>query len=304
MTNPKVLFLGTPQSAVPSLKRLLESGLVRTVITRPDSPRGRSDRPRPSPIKATAQAAGVKVREASRGSELQPDWFEGIDLAVVVAFGVLIPAPILALPNHGFVNAHFSLLPRWRGASPVTAAITAGDEETGVTLIRLEEGLDTGPILAATSTPIGSEETGGLLTERLAELGAELLTRTLPDYVADRIDSVKQSETGATYAPRLGEKDMRLDLEDDVLASYRRIKALAPKPGARLKLDTGPLLLLAARPRTRALLRGSFEVVDDRVLLGTGGAALELLEVQPAGRKPMTGMAWARGWQRHPRAEQ
>ncbi|MFN2486920.1 MAG: methionyl-tRNA formyltransferase [Acidimicrobiia bacterium] len=301
---PRIAFLGTPQSAVPSLAVLAEVGSVQFVVTRPDRPRGRSGRPQPSPVKAVAGKLAIEVYEANRGRDLRPEWFADLDLAVVVAFGLLIPAEVLSRPAHGFINVHFSLLPRWRGASPVTAAIFAGDGETGVTIIRLDAGLDTGPILSAASTPIGPRETGGALTVRLAAIGAELLATTVPDLVGSRIEEVEQPAMGATYAPRLTKQDLRFDLDGDPLANFRKVRALAPKPGVRLDLETGPIRLLAVSPSADQVERGRLQIIDDRVWLGCGGGSVELLEVQPAGRNPMPASDWARGWRTTPTVKQ
>lgn len=301
MTSPpRIAFLGTPQSAVPSLAVLAEIGSVQFVVTRPDRPRGRSGQPQASPVKAAAEELALDAYEGNRGRDLRPEWFAELDLAVVVAFGVLIPAEVLSLPAHGFINVHFSLLPRWRGASPVTAAVIAGDEETGVTIIRLDAGLDTGPMLSATSTPIGARETGGALTERLATMGAELLATTVPAIVGGRIEAVDQPAIGATYAPRLTKQDLWFDLDGDPLANSRKVRALAPKPGVRLDLDTGPIRLLAVSPSADQVGRGRLQVIDDRVWLGCEGGSVELLEVQPAGRNPMPAGDWARGWRSSP----
>ncbi|MGI8517544.1 MAG: methionyl-tRNA formyltransferase [Acidimicrobiia bacterium] len=300
MTFPRIAFIGTPQSAVPSLAALTEIGSVQLVVTRPDRPRGRSGQPQPSPVKAAAGELAIEVYEANRGRDLRPEWFANLDLAVVVAFGVLIPADLLSRPAHGFINVHFSLLPRWRGASPVTAAIVAGDEETGVTIIRLDAGLDTGPILSAAPTPIGARETGGALTVRLATIGAELLATTVPDLVSGRIEAVNQPTTGAAYAPLLTKQDLRFDLDGDPLANSRKVRALAPKPGVRLDVDTGPIRLLAVNPSGDQVERGRLQIIDDRVWLGCGDGSVELLEVQPAGRNPMPASDWARGWRSPP----
>ena len=301
---PRIAFLGTPQSAVPSLAVLAEVGSVQFVVTRPDRPRGRSGRPQPSPVKAVAGELAIEVYEANRGRDLRPEWFADLDLAVVVAFGLLIPAEVLSRPAHGFINVHFSLLPRWRGASPVTAAIFAGDGETGVTIIRLDAGLDTGPILSAASTPIGPRETGGALTVRLAAIGAGLLATTVPDLVGSRIEEVEQPAMGATYAPRLTKQDLRFDLDGDPLTNFRKVRALAPKPGVRLDLETGPIRLLAVSPSADQVERGRLQIIDDRVWLGCGGGSVELLEVQPAGRNPMPASDWARGWRTTPTVKQ
>jgi methionyl-tRNA formyltransferase len=296
----KTVFLGTPQAAVPTLERLLSVGSVGSVITRPDKPRGRSSQPTPSPVKQAAVKNGIPVFEASRSGELQTSWFEDIDVAIVVAFGVLIPSKLLDLPKHGFLNVHFSLLPRWRGAAPVVAAIAAGDDETGVTVMRLDAGLDTGPIVAARSTPIGIDETGGALMARLAAMGAELLVDTLPSYLGGDLALLPQLDHLATHAPRLGKNDSHFDFEGDPVANARQVRALAPRPGVTVDLETGPLRLLAIAPTSREVQARTLSVIDDRVFLGGTRGAWELLEVQPSSGRAMAATDWARGWRTIP----
>ncbi|MGH8925751.1 MAG: methionyl-tRNA formyltransferase [bacterium] len=305
MSNPpfRAVFLGTPAAAVPSLEKLAQVAEVVAVVTRPDRPMGRSKRPVPSPVKAAALARGLNVVEAARGAAIDPRLFE-VDLAVVTAFGVIIPANVLKAPKHGLVNVHFSLLPRWRGASPVAAAIAAGDQETGVSIMSLEEGLDTGPVFAALSVVIGGEETAGELTERLALVGASLLAETLPALLAGRLTPVPQDGARATYAPRLQASDRILDLRQSAESNARKIRALTPKPGAVLLLDGERLGVIAARPTDRDLPTGQFETTGDRLMVGSAGGALELLTVRPEGRKEMAGSDWARGWRRPPVVDQ
>lgn len=297
------MLLGTPQAAVPTLERLLQTTEVVSVLTRPDRPRGRSGKARPSALKEAALAAGIEVHEATRGRDLESSWFATADLAIVVAFGVLIPAAILELLP--FLNVHFSLLPRWRGASPVTAAIAAGDGETGVTIMRIDVGLDTGPIITARTTPIGPEETGGQLTERLAELGADLLVRTIPLFLAGECKPVAQSEEHASYAPRIEKADAVLSLDDAPDLVARKVRALAPRPGVSLQLEgDGLVRLLSVHPVARSPGRGELAHDGEHVLLGLSQEAIELIEIQPAGRAAMSGADWARGWQSPPIVQQ
>ena len=303
MSKLRAVFLGTPAAAVPSLDSLAEAAEVVAVVTRPDRPRGRSATPQPSPVKDAALARGLPVVEAAGAADIDGPLFD-VDLAVVVAFGVLIPEKALARPKHGFVNLHFSLLPRWRGAAPVAAAIAAGDEETGISLMQLDEGLDTGPVLAARSVVIGSDETAGELTTRLAGLAGSLLSDTIPALAAGDIEAIAQDGTKATYAPRLGAGDRQIDLRMSAEQNVRKIRALTPKPGAFLLVDGERVGITSTRETSDKLATGRFSIDGERLLVGSGGRAIELEMVRPAGKKEMTGSAWSRGWRRTPVVDQ
>jgi methionyl-tRNA formyltransferase len=224
-----------------------------------------------------------------------------IDVGVVAAFGTLIRPEALAIPTRGFLNVHFSLLPRWRGANPVVAALLAGDEETGVSLMVLEEGLDTGPVAAGRTVTIGRDETGGELTKRLAALGGQLLVDVLPGWVAGAITATPQPVIGVTHAPKLAKSDLLLDMSLPADELVRRIRALAPSPGARLMVEGVAVRLLAGRRIDRDLSPGEVAVLDERVLVGTGQGSLELLLVQPPGKRPMDAAAWLRGLRTRPK---
>ena len=293
LPRPRVVFLGTPEAALPSLFRLVEVAEVIQVITRSDRPRGRSGTPSAAPVKQAALDLGLPVVEANRGAEVV-ELFPAleVDAAVVTAFGVLIPASLLSRPKRGFLNVHFSLLPRWRGAAPVAAAIGAGDPETGVTIMQLDRNLDTGPILRARSVPIGNEETTGELTERLAEIGSDLLVEVL---ASEEVSLFPQDDRFATYAPSLTSADRVIDLRQPALVNSRRIRSLSPRPGSVLELQGERLAILSARPLTTDLATGAWRFEGDRLQIGSGGQALELVKVRPAGRKAMAGPSWARG---------
>jgi methionyl-tRNA formyltransferase len=291
------LFLGTPAAAVPTLARLAGLTDVIGAVTRPDKPRGRSARPLPSPVKEEAGRLGIPVLQPSDGSELN-DLLERvgpIDVGVVVAYGALIKGRALGIPSGGFLNVHFSLLPRWRGAAPVTAAILAGDEETGVTLMHLDAGLDTGPIISARGVVIGRDENAGELTARLAKLGAEVLAQSLFDWLNGNLAATPQPLVGVTHAPKLAKNDLVLDLSRDAAALERQVRALAPQPGAVLTLGESRLRVLSARSLDRDIPSGRLTISDGEVLVGTGAGALELLIIQPAGKQPMAAAAWMRG---------
>jgi methionyl-tRNA formyltransferase len=295
----RTVFLGTPSAAVPTLDQLAEVAEVAVVLTRPDRAVGRSRQPRPSPVKIAALARGLNIVEVGGIGDIDPHLFE-VDLAVVVAFGLIIPSKVLEIPKHGFINLHFSLLPRWRGAAPVFAAIAAGDEETGVSVIRLDAGLDTGPVLAARPVVIGNDETAGDLTDRLAVVGSSLVIETISDLEVGRIVPVPQDEAKATYAPRLDAADRKIDLSLGAAQNARRVRALTPKPGAVLLVDGAPLAVRSAWATDEKLATGQFWKDGERLLVGSGGDALELGRVRPAGKNEMAATAWARGWRKTP----
>ncbi|HSL27245.1 MAG TPA: methionyl-tRNA formyltransferase [Acidimicrobiia bacterium] len=298
----RTIFLGTPEAAVPSLEQLTSVSEVVAVITRPDRPRGRSGQPQSSAVKLAAARMGLSVLQPSGSAELTAVLADlaPLDVAVVTAFGSLLRPEALAIPRRGFLNLHFSLLPRWRGASPVTAAIAAGDVETGVTIMSLDSGLDTGPIVAARAVVIGLVENGGELTARLAALGAELLGEVMAPWARDEIEAFAQPEASATLAPRLRPGDLRLDLDLPASKLALRVRALAPRPGATLEIDGQRVRVLAADPAVVRLPRGHLGLVDDRVMVGTSAAALELLTIHPPGRNPMSARDWWRGTRRTP----
>lgn len=288
--------------AVPVLTALISASEVGLVVTRPDRPRGRSGKAQPPEVKLAALDAGIAVAQPGNRRELAEVLAERgpFDLGVVAAYGMLLPAPVLALPARGLLNVHFSLLPRWRGASPVVAAINAGDHETGVTIMLMDEGLDTGPVVAACSTVIGDQETGGGLTSRLALLGAELLARTLDPWVEGRIKAVPQDSTSASYAPVLKAADRRLDLSLPPEFVVRKVRALAPRPGATLLLDGIPHRVLAAEPSGLPLEQGALVWEDDNIVVGTGGAGLRVLEIQAPGGRSLKTSDWLRGLRQPP----
>jgi methionyl-tRNA formyltransferase len=293
-------FFGTPEAAIPALRALAEFSKIRFVITRPDSPRGRSGRPRPSAVKEQAVHLGLDVLQPEHPGEVAAD-LEGIDVAVLVAYGRLLPVSLLEVPRLGFVNVHFSALPRWRGAAPVAHALLSGDDRTGVTLLVMDEGLDTGPIIELVETPIDPTENAGELTSRLAVIGADLLAARLPDFVAGSIGPRPQ-EGETTVAPKVTTADARLDPVSSAEELLRRIRAFAPKPGAWGEVEGSRFKVLAAGLWLGAEVPapGDIEVHDHSIVMGTGGGAIELVDVQPAGSAPMAATAWANGRRNRP----
>ena len=294
----RAVFYGTPAEAVPSLEALAGTAEVLLVTTRPDRPRGRSGRPQAPPVKEAALRLGLPVAQPERAvHDLERLRSLAPEVAVVAAYGQLLPPSLLAVPGAGFLNLHFSLLPRWRGASPVVRTVLAGDAVTGVTLMVLDEGMDTGPVVAVEPTPVGSGETTGELTGRLAVLGAEMLARYLPAYLAGDITPRAQPAGGATTAARVRVEEAFVDpARHRAEAVLRAVRAFDPRPGAWTELDGVRVKLWRARPAVGPGPEpGVAAVAGEVVLLGTADAPVELQEVQPAGRDRMEAAAWMRG---------
>ncbi|MCL1594984.1 MAG: methionyl-tRNA formyltransferase [Actinomycetia bacterium] len=290
------IFLGTPAAAVASLAAFCDVEDVELVITQPDRRSGRGPGRTASPIKVAAEQFGLRVAQPGSGEELL-DVISAIrpDLALVVAYGRILRPDVLSLVPYGFLNVHFSLLPRWRGAAPVERAIASGDENTGVTLMKIDEGLDTGPILGEIATPIGPRETGGSLTARLSFLGAALVDQTLPDYVNGRRRPVPQLATGGTHAAKLSKDEARLTSAWDVAHAERAVRAFAPRPGAWLRTADGDLKIHAARIAAMPTTRAQIEIANGVVSAGFQDGSLELLTVQPPGKSPQEATEWMNG---------
>jgi methionyl-tRNA formyltransferase len=224
------------------------------------------------------------------------------DLGVLVAFGQLIRPETLAIPRAGILNAHFSLLPRWRGAAPVERSIMAGDTRTGVSVMRLDPGLDTGPVIAMASSAIGDAETGGSLTERLAIVAAREIARTVEPFAGGLLLAVPQPPEGATYADKLTASDRRVDWTRPATEIARRVRALNPRPGVSMDVDDGPVKILTAVAREGSMSPGAVETDGGRLLIGTGAGILEPGVVQPAGKGAMEAPAWLRGLRTAPSA--
>ena len=297
----RVVFMGTPQFAVPALEALCQHHEVAGVVTQPDRPAGRGRRLVPSPVKGVALARGLPVyqptslRPAEALDQLA-DWQP--DVIVVAAFGQILLKPVLELAPHGCLNVHASLLPRYRGAAPIAAAILAGDDTTGITIMRLDEGLDTGPLLAQADLAIAPEDTTASLGEKLAVLGAELLIGTLPGWIGGEIQAQPQDDALASYCQRLSKADGELDWTQTAQHLDRQVRAFSPWPGAYTTWQGQRLKVLRTRPRPEWLGEaGPGEVVElpDGVGVVTGQGLLELLEVQLAGKKPMAAGPFIRG---------
>ncbi len=295
-----MVFLGTPAAAVPPLRALSQRSEIALVITRGDRRRGRSSKRTPSEVKKAAIELGLAVACPENRRELEQALRSvgPLRMGVVVAYGMLLTPAMLQIPELGFVNVHFSLLPRWRGAAPVAAAIAAGDPVTGVSLMRITEGLDTGPVLASVSVPISGEDNRGTLTERLSLLGAELLAKQWPVLWAGDWKEKPQLERDATYAPRLRPEDAQMHFHRPAQELARQVRALAPRPGAYARWEGNRMKILSARFFTDPpfpLRPGELASTDGKVWCGSGEGALILDEIQPSGKRVMAAAAWARG---------
>jgi methionyl-tRNA formyltransferase len=297
----RIAFLGTPDVAVPSFQALLAADDVEVVavLTNPDRPRGRSKRPVAPPVKEAALAAGLDVWQPARPRDVLDD-LRGLDVdaCAVVAYGALLPPDVLAAGGHGFVNLHFSLLPRWRGAAPVQHAIRAGDAVTGVTTFVLDEGMDTGPVLASREEPIRSDDTAGSLLERLAEVGAPVLVASLRALV-DGATPTPQPTDGATLAPKITPSDVALDLEAPAVDIDRLVRSADPAPGAHTTFRGKRLKVarVVPLPLTHDLPPGAVvERRPDGVVIACGEGAIQLTLVQPEGKARMDGAAFANGY--------
>ena len=303
MTGLRLLFAGTPEAAVPSLRALLASRHdVVAVLTRPDAPAGRGRRLARSPVGALADEAGIPVLTPVRPAD--PDFLEALralapDCCAIVAYGQLVPRAALDVPRYGWVNLHFSLLPAWRGAAPVQAAVRHGDEITGAATFRLDEGLDTGPVYGVVTEAVDPTDTAGDLLGRLAVSGAALLAATVEGIADGTLAPVPQPADGVSHAPKVVATDARVDWAAPAVAIDRLVRSVTPEPGAWTtfrteRLGLGPVLP-AGPAGARELEPGELHAEKRRVLAGTATGPVVLGEVRPVGRRPMPASDWARG---------
>jgi methionyl-tRNA formyltransferase len=297
--------MGTPDFALPSLHRLLESHTVVGVVTQPERPAGRGRQVQPSPVHVLAMQHNLPVvtpttlRDADVLQQLRA-WRP--NLIVVVAFGMLLPPEVLDLPPGGCLNVHASLLPRWRGAAPVPAAILAGDATTGVTIMKMDVGLDTGPILRQVALDINPDDTQASLGKRLSHLGADLLQEVVPDWLAGGITPRPQDESLATWAPPLEKQDGRIEWGQSAEQIARRVRAFDPWPGTFTEWAGGRLRILQVQVINLPTLAtaadtppGSVIATSNGPIVVTGDGGLILITVQPPGKRPMSGADFARG---------
>ena len=296
----RIVFFGTPEFAAVSLRALLrERFTVTGVVTRPDRPQGRSRSTLVAPpVKTVALAHGLTVLQPVRPVG---DLFLAAlrrldaDIGVVVAYGHILRPEVLEIPPHGMINVHASLLPRFRGAAPIQHAILAGDSETGVSIMVMEAGLDTGPVIHRVATPIDADETAGTLTARLAELGATALVEALSLVAAGAARPQAQQHALATFAPKVDRAAARIDWSREAEAVARQIRAFDPSPGAWSMVGGEPVKLFSPRTSDRTGEPGAVLAAGERLIIGCGSRSVMVREVQPSGRGRMSADAWIRG---------
>jgi methionyl-tRNA formyltransferase len=290
----RIVFMGTPAFAVPTLVALHEAGHeIVAAYTQPPRPSGRGKRLQPSAVQVEAECRGIAVRSPTslKTPEAQAEFSAlDADVAVVAAYGLILPQAILDAPQRGCLNVHASLLPKWRGAAPIQRAIMAGDAATGVTIMQMEAGLDTGPMLAVARVPV-EDKTAGELTEELAEIGARLMVETLRDL--GNLRPEPQDDALATYAPKIDKAEARIDWSGDAEAIERQVRGLAPFPGAWFELDGERIKVLKAQVVGYEGKPGT--ALDNRLTVACGFAALRPLRIQRAGKPAMDVAAFLRG---------
>jgi methionyl-tRNA formyltransferase len=293
-----VVFMGTPDFAVPALRLLLQHHTVLGVVTQPDRPAGRSRQVQMSPVKQVALEAGIPVLQPEKIR--RPEAIDALrqwspDVYVVAAFGQILPQTVLDIPAHGSINIHASLLPRWRGAAPIQAAIRAGDSETGITIMKMDAGLDTGPMLRQRAIPITSADTGQTVHDKLAELGGALLVETLPDYLNGDLQPQPQDDSLATFAPRIQKEDGAIDWTQPAIVIERTVRAFTPWPGThtvwngkQLKIHAGDVGDGSAKP-------GHVMESAGRIAVGTGEGLFFPARVQLEGKSAVSIDDFVRG---------
>ncbi len=295
MSDSRVLFAGTPEFALASLEALTHAGIVPlAVLTQPDRPAGRGKRLTASPVKQFALEQGIEVMQPAtlkdRATVMRVAAFEP-DILVVAAYGLILPQSVLDIPAQGCLNVHASLLPRWRGAAPIQAAILAGDEETGISLMAMTAGLDCGPVYVEEALAIGPDETAGDLHDRLAVLGGELLVRHFDAILGGSLAAVEQDDSRATYAGKINKQDARLDWQQPAEALQRQVRAYNPAPGAFFLLDDTPVKCWRASVVAGNETAVPGEVLSagrDGIVVACGQQALRLDSLQRPGKRPVT----------------
>lgn len=291
----RVIFMGTPDFSVPVLEALHEAHEIVAVYTQPPRPAGRGKKPRPSPVAARAEALGLEIRNPLNfREEAEREAFAALEahVAVVVAYGLLLPQAVLDAPRHGCFNLHASLLPRWRGAAPIQRALMAGDAETGVAVMKMELGLDTGPVALVEKTPISAEDTAATLHDRLASMGAPLMVKALAEIRT--LTLTPQPEEGV-YAPKIDKAEAQIDWRKPAVEVDRLIRGLSPFPGAWFMQEGERVKALHSELATGAGAPG--QVLDDRLCIACGEGAIRLTRLQRAGAAPMAASDFLRGRQ-------
>ena len=296
----RIAFMGTPDFAAPVLAELLAAGHeIAAVYTRAPRPSGRGHRLKPSPVHQFAQAHGLLVRTPkSFRAEEERAAFAALDLdvAVVVAYGLILPQAVLDAPRFGCINLHASLLPRWRGAAPIQRAIMAGDEHTGVQVMRMEAGLDTGPVLLSETVAIAPDDTAGSLHDRLMHVAAQLGPRALAALERGALAETPQAEEGVTYAEKITAEEARIDWSRPAAAVDAHIRGLSPFPGAWFSAGETRVKALLSRPAEAAGAPGDILQADDRLVVACGEGAVELLTLQRSGKRAQDAQTFLRGF--------
>jgi methionyl-tRNA formyltransferase len=291
----RLIFMGTPEFSVPVLDALVQAGHeIVAVYCQPPRPAGRGKKETPTPVHQRALALGLPVRHPTslKGGQAQADFAAlNADVAVVVAYGLILPQAVLDAPKHGCLNIHASLLPRWRGAAPIHRAIMAGDTETGICIMQMDAGLDTGPVLLREATPIGVQDTTGQLHDRLSVMGARLIVTALSRL--DDLTPAPQPTEGVTYAAKIDKSEAAVDWTHPAVDVDRQIRALSPFPGAWVDHDGQRIKLLASRLADGAGTPGT--VLDDALTVACGKDAVQLLRLQRAGRGAQDAAEFLRG---------
>lgn len=297
----RIVFMGTPEFAVPTLTEIVARGHeVVAVYTRPPKPAGRGQAERKSPVHLAAEGFGIPVftpRSLKGVAEQAVFAGHAADVAVVVAYGLILPPPILEAPTYGCLNLHGSLLPRWRGAAPIQRAVMAGDARTGVMVMQMDEGLDTGPVALVDEMPIGPDETAGDLHDKMMLVGADLMGRALSALERGSLSFTPQSEDGVTYAKKIEKTEARIDWSRPAPEVHNHIRGLSPFPGAwfELPLPSGPVRVKALRSTLAPGSGAPGTILDDRLTIACGEGAVRLLQVQREGKAAMDAEAFLRG---------
>lgn len=299
----RIIFAGTPDTAAKSLGALVDAGhTVVGALTRADAPTGRGGKVTESPVAALAGSLGIPVFKSNKVDQVALDWLSGLKphLGVIVAYGCILTSEALAVPSKGWVNLHFSLLPKYPGASPVQQALLDGEDSTGVTVFRLDEGVDTGPILSSQKADILPNENAGSLMERLSEIGSKLLTQMLADFENRLSGQVEQNLAGERGITRKINRSMaKIDFNVSAQEVVNKVRAMNPEPVAWFEIETGPVRVLEAKALvSKGAAAGEARLVGSQLVVGCSIGAVELLVVQPAGKKEMSGADWFRGLRR------
>lgn len=295
----RIVFMGTPEFAVPALEKLIAHHEVIGVVTQPDRPAGRNRQLQASPVKQTAVEHGIpvfqpeKLRRAEAIETLR-QW--QVDAYVVAAFGQILPQAVLDIPAYGSINIHASLLPRWRGAAPIQAAIRAGDAETGITIMKMDAGLDTGPMLSWRAIPITADETGQSLHDKLSQLGGDLLIETLPGYFDGSIQPQAQDDTRATFAPRIEKEEGRIRWSEPAAVIERTVRAFTPWPGTFTTWNDKLLKVTGADVAAGHVAPGKVTLLDGRLAIGTGDGLLLPVRLKLEGRSAVSAADFQRGY--------